>query len=113
MYLTRARNIVRIGFVSTRLHGNDGVSLETQKWNEVLEELGYETFFFSGLSDWFPDRSIVVEEAFFGYPRVRELHDEIFSRSTRRLGLTAEVGEIKGKLKTALYDFVRDRKSVV
>ena len=107
MYLTRTRNITRIGFVSTRLHGNDGVSLETQKWNDVLEELGYETFFFSGLSDWYPDRSVVMEEAFFGYPRVRELHDEIFSRSTRRLGLTAEVGEIKGKLKAALYDFVK------
>lgn len=107
MYLTRARDITRIGFVSTRFHGTDGVSLETEKWNEVLTELGYETFFFSGLSDWFPERSIVVEEAFFGHPRVRELHDEIFNRSTRRLGLTAEVGEIKGKLKKALYDFVR------
>ncbi|TFG83587.1 MAG: glycosyltransferase family 1 protein [Spirochaetales bacterium] len=107
MYLTSAREIKHIGFVSTRFHGTDGVSLETEKWNEVLTELGYETFFFSGLSDWFPDRSVVMEEAFFGHPRVRELHAEIFGRTTRRRGLTAEVGEIKGKIKAALYDFVR------
>jgi mannosylglucosylglycerate synthase len=107
MYLTKARDIKRIGFVSTRFHGTDGVSLETEKWNEVLTELGYRTFFFSGLSDWFPERSIVMEEAFFGHPRVRELHEEIFKHSTRRLGLTAEVGEIKGKIKKGLYEFVR------
>lgn len=107
MYLTKARDIVRIGFVSTRFMGTDGVSLETWKWNEVLTELGYETFFFSGLSDWYPDRSHVVEEAFFRHPRVLELHKEIFDRSTRRRGLTAEVGEIKGHLKAKLYDFVK------
>ena len=108
MYLTRTREIKRIGFVSTRFQGTDGVSLETWKWNDVLEELGYKTFFFSGKSDWFPDRSRVVPEAFFGHPRVQELQEEIFDKATRRRGLTAEVGEIKGKLKAALYDFIRE-----
>ena len=60
MYLTKTREITRVGFVSTRFQGTDGVSLETWKWNEVLTELGYETFFFSGMSDWFPERSMVV-----------------------------------------------------
>jgi len=108
MYLTKTRQITRVGFVSTRFQGTDGVSLETWKWNEVLTELGYETFFFSGKSDWFPERSRVVEEAFFGSPRVKELHHEIFDRTTRRRGLTAEVGEIKGRLKAALYEFVKE-----
>lgn len=107
MYLTKTRDITRIGFVSTRFQGADGVSLETRKWNEVLSELGYETFFFSGQSDWFPERSVVMEEAFFAYPRVKELTEEIFRKTTRRRGLTAEVGEIKGRLKAALYDFVK------
>lgn len=108
MYLTRTRDITRVGFVSTRFQGTDGVSLETWKWNEVLTELGYETFFFSGKSDWFPERSRVIPEAFFGFPSVKELHEEIFDRSTRRRGLTAEVGEIKGRLKAALYEFVKE-----
>jgi len=108
MYLTKARDIGRVGFVSTRFMGTDGVSLETWKWNEVLTELGYETFFFSGKSDWFPERSRVIDEAFFGHPRVAELQAEIFAQSTRRRGLTAEVGDIKGRLKAALYEFVKD-----
>ena len=29
---------MRIGFVSTRFHGTDGVSLEASKWANVLEK---------------------------------------------------------------------------
>ena len=31
----------RLGFVSTRFDGTDAVSLETRKWSQVLERLGY------------------------------------------------------------------------
>lgn len=108
MYLTKARKIKRIGFVSTRFQGTDGVSLETEKWNAVLTELGYETFFFSGLSDWFPERSRVIPSAYFLQPEIHALHKEIFRDSKRRRGLTADVGEIKGGIKTALYEFIKD-----
>jgi lactate dehydrogenase-like 2-hydroxyacid dehydrogenase len=30
----------RVGFISTRFAGTDGVSLEAAKWAEVLERLG-------------------------------------------------------------------------
>lgn len=108
MYLTKAREIKRIAFVSTRLQGTDGVSLETEKWNDVLTELGYETFFFSGLSDWYPDRSRVVPSAYFLQPEVHALHKEIFRDASRRRGLTADVGEIKGGIKAELYKFIND-----
>ena len=42
---------INIGFISFRFHGTDGVSLETSKWAEVLEEMGHKCFYFSGLSD--------------------------------------------------------------
>ena len=108
MYLTKAKDIKRIGFVSTRLQGTDGVSLETQKWDDVLTELGYETFFFSGLSDWHPERSRVYPPAYFLQPEVHALHKEIFRDASRRRGLTADVGEIKGGIKGALYQFIDD-----
>jgi glycosyltransferase involved in cell wall biosynthesis len=106
MYLTSIREIKNIGFVSTRFHGTDGVSLETQKWDDVLTELGYKTFFYAGLSDWYPERTMVVPEAFFGHPEVKQLHDEIFDTKTRRRGLTADVGQLKGLLKKTLYEFI-------
>ncbi len=40
-----------IGFVSTRFSGNDGVSLETKKWMQVLSNLGYPGFFFGADCD--------------------------------------------------------------
>lgn len=108
MYLTKAREIKRIGFISTRLQGTDGVSLETRKWDEVLTDLGYETFFFSGLSDWHPERSRVVPSAYFLQPAIHALHKEIFRDASRRRGLTADVGEIKGGIKSELYRFIED-----
>ena len=53
---------LRIGFVSTRFHGTDGVSLEVRKWVAVLREMGHECFFFAGQSEWPEDVSFVVPE---------------------------------------------------
>ena len=38
----------RIGVVSTRLTGTDGVSLETEKWLDVMKEVGLEPYYFAG-----------------------------------------------------------------
>ena len=35
-----------VGFISTRLAGTDGVSLETWKWADVFEKEGFNCFFF-------------------------------------------------------------------
>ncbi|MDR1252350.1 MAG: glycosyltransferase family 4 protein [Treponema sp.] len=106
MYLTKSTTIHRVGFVSTRFKGNDGVSLETIKWRQVLERIGYECFFFSGLSDWDPDRSVVEEEAFFAHPAIQTIQDRCFGNTVRDENLSGEIQAVRFKLKTALYDFV-------
>src|SRR3989337_2406026 len=58
----------RIGFVSTRLSGTDGVSLETRKWVNVLTRMGHDCFFFAGESDWAEEISYIVPEAHFKHP---------------------------------------------
>jgi hypothetical protein len=50
----------RIGFVSTRLAGNDGVSLETFKWAQVLERMGMECYYMAGELETPHDRSLLV-----------------------------------------------------
>ncbi|MDR3161191.1 MAG: glycosyltransferase family 4 protein [Spirochaetaceae bacterium] len=107
MYLTKSVDILKIGFVSTRFQGTDGVSLETTKWRQVLEKMGYECYFFSGLSNWSPERSLVVEEAFFGHPRIMELQDRCFGSTVRSEALTGEIQAVRFRLKQALYDFVK------
>ncbi|MDR2552876.1 MAG: glycosyltransferase family 4 protein [Treponema sp.] len=106
MYLTRSSEIHRVGFVSTRFKGTDGVSLETGKWRQVLERMGYDCYFFSGLSDWAPDKSMVVEEAFFGHPLVMDIQERCFGVTVRSEGLTGEIQAVRFRLKQALYEFV-------
>ena len=106
MYLTRSSEIRRVGFVSTRFKGTDGVSLETAKWRQVLERMGYDCFFFSGLSDWEPDRSVVTEDAFFGNPLILDIQDRCFGVTVRGEGLSGEIQAVRFRLKRALYDFV-------
>jgi hypothetical protein len=50
-----------IGFISTRLAGTDGVSLETAKWAEILEEMGYACFYFPGELDRLEKQSMLSD----------------------------------------------------
>lgn len=69
----------RIGFVSTRFAGTDGVSLETAKWATVLEGLGHSCFYFAGRSDRPAAVSEVVPEAFFGHPDIEAITRAVFA----------------------------------
>ncbi|GHV29911.1 glycosyl transferase [Spirochaetia bacterium] len=110
MYLTKQTVVRRIGFVSTRLQGTDGVSLETGKWRQVLEKMGYECFFFSGLSDWESAKSMVVDEAYFGHPIIEDIQKRCFGTRTRGEGLTGEIQALRFRLKRAIYEFVETFK---
>ncbi len=101
------KKIQRVGFISTRFQGTDGVSLETQKWSDVLERMGYKTYFFAGLSDWDEDRTMVAEEAFFGHPDILDIQAQCFGASTRTPELTRKIHEVKDRLKQELYAFLR------
>jgi glycosyltransferase involved in cell wall biosynthesis len=123
----------RIGFVSTRFSGTDGVSLETTKWATVLERLGHTCYYFCGLSDRPPERSRVVPEAFFGHPAVAAISRAAFDSDGRaaepiefsspalndeqtqvpgyRLRpphLTEAIRDLAAHLEKALYAFVRE-----
>jgi len=96
----------RIGFVSTRLKGTDGVSLETRKWVDVLSGLGHACCCFAGTSDWPEERSYVVPEAHFRHPRVHELNASLFGKKVRSPETTRGIQKLKEHLKTHLGRFV-------
>ncbi len=97
----------RIGFVSTRLGGTDGVSLETAKWSNVLTGLGHECFYFAGQSEWPEDRSYIVPEASFDHPLVRQLTAELFDGYVRPPETSHAVQTLKDHLYHHLQRFVR------
>lgn len=97
----------RIGFVSTRLAGTDGVSLEVGKWVKVLDVLGRESFFFAGESEWPQDRSYVVPEAHFAHPDILHLTDTLFGVHRRSPEISQKVQWLKDHLKAHLYRFMQ------
>jgi glycosyltransferase involved in cell wall biosynthesis len=97
----------RIGFVSTRLAGTDGVSLETRKWSNILTGLGHECFYFAGESDWPEERSCVVPEAHFNHPEIRALNADLFDNHVRSPQTSQRIQALQWHLKAHLYDFIR------
>ncbi|MBW2093803.1 MAG: glycosyltransferase family 4 protein [Deltaproteobacteria bacterium] len=97
----------RIGFVSTRIAGTDGVSLETFKWCQVLERNGYKCFFFAGELDTPAERSLVEPLAHFEHPDVAGIGREVFGSRKRDLKTTARIHELSDHLKEQLYGFCR------
>lgn len=96
-----------IGFVSTRLSGTDGVSLEARKWVEVLEGDGHECFFFAGELDCPRDHEYVAPEAHFMHPVIKDVQAVLFGTSVRSPSVSQTVHEVSQRLKEHLYNFVR------
>ncbi len=59
------------GFISTRIAGTDGVSLEIEKWADIFEQEGFTCFYFAGELDRPPECSMLVELAHFKHPDFR------------------------------------------
>ena len=97
----------RVGFVSTRIAGTDGVSLEIEKWAAVLERNGHECFYFAGLCDRPVEKSLDVEEAYFGHPSIESISADCFGRHHRSPEVTQSIEKIKNHLKAKLYLFVK------
>jgi glycosyltransferase involved in cell wall biosynthesis len=123
-----ARTPRRIGFVSTRFAGTDGVSLEAGKWATVLERLGHTCFYFAGQCDRSADRSVVVPEAFYQHPDIDAINARAYAGEwgsegwatdhgteapterrtayTRSPELTRRIHELREHLKSALHAYV-------
>ena len=98
----------RIGFVSTRFDGTDGVSLETRKWAHVLQALDQRVFYFAGKSDQPADVSFVVPEAHFLHKDVQAITNISYRSSTRPPEITRRIHELRAYLKDRLYEFIRE-----
>ena len=120
----------RLGFISTRFAGTDGVSLETTKWAFVLQRMDHECFYFCGECDRPEEISYVIPEAFYRHPKIdsinqtvyagtwgdmhkgrkihpeiEELHQDFFSVYVRPIWVTKQVQKLKDYFKEHLYKF--------
>jgi glycosyltransferase involved in cell wall biosynthesis len=98
--------VKNVGFISTRIAGTDGVSLELEKWANVFEKFGLHCFYFAGELDRPPERSYLVEEAHFTHPEIKALHRQLYGVTRRDRTVSKRIYQLAIKLKDHLYDFV-------
>ena len=99
-HLLRLRNI---GIVSTRIAGTDGVSLEIEKWTEIIEAAGYHCFFIAGQCDRPENRSFIIPDADFAAPEIKKIHQWAFNSPLRTPEQSAKVQAISSEIKRELY----------
>ncbi|MBN1264219.1 MAG: glycosyltransferase family 4 protein [Anaerolineales bacterium] len=109
---------MRIGQVSFRLAGSDGVSLETAKQTRILAELGFSSCYFAGELD--PPNaaesqlkanitgSRLVPEAHFTHPEVVWITNHAFGTTVRHPGFDQRLQALSLVIEKALLDFIKD-----
>ena len=97
---------MHIGFVSTRLAGTDGVSLETAKVAAICRRLGHATFYCAGQVDPSFQPGLVVPEMHFQQPEAVWIHDRTFGTMQAAADLRERITAMAGKLYRAIERFV-------
>ena len=102
----------RVAFVSTRIAGTDGVSLEIAKWAHVLERAGIECYYIAGESDRGAERTAIIEEAHFNHREILSITHRAFDTELRTVELSDDIirlaGTIRNRLHTAIEQFQLD-----
>ena len=99
-----------IGFVSFRIAGTDGVSLEIAKWADVYKQRGDHCFYLAGELDRPPEISMAYPELHFQHPESKAIYDQCFGRNSRPEQLTGLLHQKRQEIKKVLYQFVKKFK---
>ncbi len=105
-YCKNCKSSHNVGFISTRLAGTDGVSLETAKWADVFEKKGFTCFYFAGELDRPADRCYLAPTAHFNHPEIEEINNNVYGVYERGRFVTQKIQDLKEKLKDRLYEFI-------
>lgn len=96
----------KIGFISTRFAGADGVTLEALKWADVFRRGERECFWFGGRLDRDVKRSYLSSEASAEHPDNQWINRHIFRKKSREPSVTKKIHEVRDALKLQLHEFI-------
>ena len=103
---------MNVGFVSTRLAGTDGVSLETAKWAAVLRRMGHQVFYCAGELDPGGPPGRLTPEMHFGHPLAGALGARAFGSTTPDPTLLDDIlddiAAAAAPLRLRLLDFISE-----
>ena len=93
---------MKIGFVSTRLAGTDGVSLETHKWAEVSRRLGHEIYYCAGQLEADAPNPTLIPELHFSNSEAEAIAGMVFGRMDPPPGLMSRLQDMAEHLRAKL-----------
>jgi len=99
---------MRIGFVSTRLKGTDGVSLEVEKWSRLLSQMGHEVFFCAGELGGYASEGSLIPLMHFQHPAILSLNERAFGGHADQAAgqLMDEIHHIAAEILPSLRQFI-------
>jgi len=97
---------MRIGFVSTRIKGLDGVSLEIPKLAALCRRLGHTVCYCAGeLAPALRDAGLEAPAMHFAHPEAKWIHDHSFGRTVAEAGLRERIADMAAELKAVIARF--------
>jgi glycosyltransferase involved in cell wall biosynthesis len=97
---------MNIGFVSGRLAGTDGVSLETAKWAQVVEQMGHRVFYCAGELEPGGPPGLLVPEMYFHTAEADWIYDHAYGTTQAHPDLRPRIRRLATILKERLHAFV-------
>lgn len=99
---------LRIGFISTRLSGTDGVSLEVEKWSRVLKRMGHAVFFCAGELGGYAAGGTRVPEMHFAHPLIQDFNRRSFGeeKELERGSIASAVLATAAHLREPIREFI-------
>ncbi len=100
---------MRIGFISTRLKGTDGVSLEVGKWTQVLERMGHEVYFCAGELGGYAEKGTLIPKLHFADQSIVKLSQRAFGAQADDDSerLADEIYAVADEIRAPLRNFIR------
>jgi glycosyltransferase involved in cell wall biosynthesis len=103
---------MRIGFISTRLNGTDGVSLEVEKWAQVLRRLGHDLFYCAGELGGYASGGTLIPRLHFDDQSIVALSQRAFGTRAEPDGekLCDEIYAMADEIRAPLRHFIRSNR---
>ena len=96
---------MRIGILSTRLSGSDGVSLEARKWSAILRQMGHELYYCAGELDADLKGSLIPRMHFLD-AEIQEIQRDIFCLECKSKEVSQRIADIRQQLYADIKDFI-------
>lgn len=103
---------MRIGFISTRLNGTDGVSLEVEKWAGVLRRMGHQCYYCAGELGGYAAGGMLIPQLHFQHQSIIVLRERAFGEHPEHDvdKLVDTIYTLADEIRAPLRQFIRGNK---